>query len=384
MKKQFLPLVAVLGVCALTRPLGAGEAALSTVRVAQDGSGDFNGADETPILEAIDRVGTDGGVIVIGPGRYLIRRPLSLGSSVVLRGTAETVLQLPAPVLVKEPAAKGERVVETSDVSQFTSQTTIELFPPSGAKYFADGKTESFRAEVASISDGRLHLAEPLPHDVPKDGRLGYPHNMVVVSGPSREVTIEQLTFDGGRNAELPIPGHHRRSGIWAHGRYSYEEGPLGPPVAELRVRNCTFRNCYGRGVAMYSVVDSEVTDCRFEQIADEAIDFDHFCLRCKAVDNQVAHAVIGVTLNDASHCLVERNRLTGCSRGIVVWWWYRCPQEGLNEHNTIQHNVIESPRGKGISLGKRCHHNVVRHNSVTGGIEVVESTNTVEDNTIR
>jgi hypothetical protein len=113
MSKHFVSLVAVLGVCVFLDWSTAGEPAPPTVRVAQDGSGDFQGSDETPVLEAIDRVGASGGVIVIEPGRYLIRRPLSLPSKVVLRGTAETVLQLPSPVVVTAPATKGQQVVSS-------------------------------------------------------------------------------------------------------------------------------------------------------------------------------------------------------------------------------------------------------------------------------
>ena len=217
MNKLSVSLVALHGVCVFLGSSAAGEPAPVTVRVAQDGKGDFNGADETPILEAIDRVGS-GGLIVIAPGRYLIRRPLSLPSNVVLRGTAETVLRLPSPVLVTAPAAEGQQVVMISDVSQFLPQTTIEVFPPAGAKHFADGSTESFRAEITAAGDGRLQVAEGLPLDVPEGGRLGYPHNMVIVSGPSTSVTLSSSST-GSPSSPMTID----RLNDWSQGTTSIQ-----------------------------------------------------------------------------------------------------------------------------------------------------------------
>ena len=179
------------------------------------------------------------------------------------------------------------------------------------------------------------------------------------------------------------MPGHVERCAIRAHGRYSYEEGPLGPPAEGLRIINCHIRNCYGRAVAWYSVVRSEVRGCLIEGVADEAIDFDHFCYYCNAVGNEVRDAVTGVTINDGSYCTVEYNRFTNCGVGVTVWWWRMCPQTDIDVENVIRHNFVFAPKGVGIHIGKRCFRNQVLANFVEGGIHVGEADNVVENNTI-
>ena len=79
------------------------------------------------------------------------------------------------------------------------------------------------------------------------------------------------------------------------------KDGPLQPPSQRVTVRHCVFRNIYGRGVALYNTTDSEIVGCLFRDVADEAIDFDHFTYRCRAVGNDIRRAVFGVTINDGS-----------------------------------------------------------------------------------
>jgi hypothetical protein len=146
-------------------------------------------------------------------------------------------------------------------------------------------------------------------------------------------------------------------------------------------VSHCRIRNCYGRAVALYSVVRARVEGCLIENIADEAIDFDHFCFHGLAAGNEVRNAVTGVTINDGSYCTVEHNRFANCGVGVTLWWWYMCPQRDINIGNRIRHNFITSPKGAAISIGKRCFWNEVTGNFVEGPIRADEPANVVQDN---
>lgn len=353
--------------------------------VSQDGAGDFQGNNEEPILAAIKKAGKDGATIAIGPGEYFIRQKICPTSNLTIKGTEKTVLRLPSPVLVEVAAPKGQSYLVVGDTSGFAADTTVELLPPAGAKTFSGTNEEKFVLGIEGVEGDRLILNAPLPVDVPKKCRVGYSNNLFELRGSEKKVRFESLTIDGGRKADLSMPGHVQRCAILAHGRYSYEKGPSAPPLENLEVVDCRIRNCYGRAVAFYSVVNSKVKDCVIEDIADEGIDLDHFCKYCDVTGNEVKRCVVGICLNDASYCNVRDNRVEDTEQvGITIWWWYKCPMEGLDVENVIADNVVRSPGKVGISIGKRCFRNKVEGNDVEGGIKVVEEDNEIGENRLR
>ena len=175
-----------------------------------------------------------------------------------------------------------------------------------------------------------------------------------------------------------------RRTAIWITAPYSYEEGPKGEPASNITIRDCVIANCYGRAVAFYHVVDSTVTGCRISGLADEAINFDHFVLRCRAIENEIDGATIGVEMNDASDCEVLRNRIRNVAVGVRIWWYSRIKEKGINEGNLIQGNDIEGAARSAVSVGRNCFRNRVIENSVRGKIDVVESDNEIRGNVQR
>jgi len=338
--------------------------------VAQDGSGDFNGKDEKPILEALAKAGKAGGTIAIGPGTYLVRSVIRLGSNVAIEGTPETILRLPSPTLTTAAAEKGGRLLSVASAAETAPGTAVEICPPGGKTHFPKGTEQPLRVKVAAVEGSTLRLAEPLPRAVPAKSRVGYANNVFFVGGSDKNITLKDLTIDGGRVKGIAMPGHTHRCALLAHGIWGYKEGPTAPPIENLQVLDCTIHNCYGRAVAMYSVMRGRVERCTIDGIGDEAIDFDHFCTHGVAARNTVSDSSTGVTINDGSYC--------------SIWWWHMCPQPNLNVENKIRHNTILAPRRAGISIGKRCFRNEVTGNTVEGGIRVAERDNVVKDNVLR
>lgn len=350
------------------------------VTVAQQGEADFLGADERPISEAIQKLGKSGGTVAIGPGVYTIRRELTLRSGLTIRGTDRTILRLPPPALVVERAASGQDFLVLSDTNDVRPDTTIQVCPPSGEKG-ADEEKNLLTVTIKRIDAGRIYLAQPLPRVVAEKSRVGYAHNLLSIRNVEKAIGLECLTLDGGRCETISMPGHVQRCAVLAHGNYSYRGGPGPALIEDLQVKACRIRNCYGRAVAMYAVSRGRVEGCLIERIADEAIDFDHFCLHCEATGNQVRDCVTGVTINDGSYCLVQHNHLERCGYGVHVWWWHMCPQQDIDVENIIAHNFIHSPKVAAISIGKRCFRNRVVGNFVEGPIKLGETDNTVKDN---
>jgi UDP-2,3-diacylglucosamine pyrophosphatase LpxH len=350
-------------------------------RVEQDGSGDFNGRDEQPILQALAKATPEGVNIEIGPGVYSIRRPIVLKSNTTIRGCGAT-LSLPAPTLVTAAAVQGQKQITLADTSSLVAGTKLQIVLPTEKERIPGSNKDMFTVTIAKIDGQTAVLEAALPRAVPAGSRAGYAHNLFRMFSPTKNVRIEHLTFDGGRNPKMPMPGHVERCAILAEGSFKYEAGPSAPPVENLQVRGCTIRNCYGRAVALYSVIKSKVEGCQIEDIGDESIDLDHFCYHCAVIGNRVARGETGVTINDGAYCTVADNRIEECRVGVTVWWWYMCTRADIDVENVIRGNYIWRPRGAAISLGKRCFRNRIEGNFVDGRIVVTEKDNTAQANT--
>lgn len=360
------------------------------VVVSQEDEGDYSGNNHQPIQQALDQLEeAGGGVLLIGPGRYELRRPLHVPTDVTIRGEENVVLALPSPTRVRGDHPAGAETVTVESTSAFRDDASLELLPPDDEQAFArDEKDDEIsRLEVTAptidVENSQLRLAEPLPYAVPDGARLSYAHHAFVVR--SDNVTIEHLMIDGGLVEAIPMPGHARRCGVWSVARYTYEDGPLEPPVENLTIRHVTFRDCYGRAVAMYNVVDSAVVGCRISRIRDEAINVDHFTRRIRVAGNAITDARRGIELNDANECIVEHNRISGTNIGIHMWWWRHVGDyPGVNENNIVRHNVVENSGHLAIRLSEKVTDNTIEYNFIDEPVRVAEpDRNRVRFNTL-
>lgn len=354
-----------------------------TLVLRQSGEADVVGDDDVALAAAFERLRAGGGTLVLGAGRYVVRRALFLPKDFVLRGEEGAVLALPAPVLSAETAPAGARELLVAGAHEFVGETRVQLLPPVGSEHFGDGQTKSLELQqIARVEGQKLVLAEALPFELPAGSRVGYPHKVLWVNKEGN-ATIEGLAFEGGRVAAIPMPGHSQRCAIWASAPFGFEEKRLGPPGRRVFVRRCRFSDWYGRGVAFYNHEDGAVEDCRFERISDEAIDLDHFVQNFRIARNEVHDVLWGIVLNDASRNLVEQNRIEGCDIGIWSWQYERTPRQGINEENVIRGNTVKGARQDAIRIDKGCVRYVIRDNTVEGAIVVVEADNEVGPNTV-
>lgn len=285
LESAILVLIFLVGQQVLADDADAG----SAIVVSQDTNGDFNGNDERPILAAIKKAQQDGGgTIQIEPGEYLIRRGFKLTSGITIRGTKQTVLKLASPVIVTEAAKQGQDYILVNGTSELAADTCVEIYPPPAMKVFPDTDKSEYRAEIREIEQGKIILSGQIPHVIPEKSRVGYRSNMFFVGGSEKSVRLENLVLDGGRKKGISMPGDCNRCALLAHGIWSYSEGPTAPPIENVQVIGCHIRNCYGRAVAMYSVVRGKVEDCLIEDIDDEGISLGKKCLRNKILGNLV------------------------------------------------------------------------------------------------
>jgi len=361
--------------------------------VAQDGSGQFKGSDHQPIQAAIDRAAKQGGgEVVIGKGDYLIGTSLKIGAAtnLTIRGQPGAVLRLPPLPYAQslEAAPAGATSLRVDRVEGFKPGMRLHFVAPGKVHPFTGKPAPYFLATVARVETARLEFKAPLEFPAPAGTRLYHEDspNIFSIRGTAENVVIERLTLDGGRRADDPrIAGHIIGCGVLAEGPYNYERGPTGTPVRRLVVLDCVIRHCFGRGVAMYSVVEGAVERCTIEDTVDEAVDFDHFAVGCRAVGNTVVGCRVGVELNDANDCLVKGNCFDSCDVGINLWRWCRQPE--LNVRNQILDNQFLNTRGSVLLIRPNTASNVISGNIVRGcgsvGIILDGAHQTLSSNTV-
>ncbi len=342
-----------------------------TLVVAQDGSGDFNGKTEEPIISAVSAA-RHGGTVVIRPGIYSIRRVIDLSGTrdLTLRGEDGTVLKLNRIPLTKlsESAARGSRKLSVEDASSFLPRTRIRIKAP-GRTVEHRGKKSvipTFDATVSGVNKNALELSSLLSYPAPKGTFIAAGENLIAINSGTN-ISLENLTLDGNMQADDPkFVDHTMRCLVLAHGPYGYKAGLTGKPIRGLALRNCEFRNARGRCIAWYAVVESSIINCTASDSPDAGIDIDHFCYDLTITGNRILRCGKGIEINDASRCRIEKNRIEKCHQGIVIWRW--CHQDDVNVDNRIRKNVILDSGAYGLGILAENYRNEVTDNRFTRG----------------
>jgi hypothetical protein len=310
-----------------------------------------------------------GGDLILTAGVYPIGAQLSLDGLTDVRivGQGEVTLRLMPERWTRttQAAKEGETELFLQQPDVFAPGLAIELQGTSRESLTPDGRPHRIpyiNNTVQEVLPDRIVLAKPLTTDIAADAPILHPMNLFDGRRDIRNVTIQGLVLDLNRAAWPVAPLNHScHSGIFLHGPYSYEKGPVGPPLEGIRIIGCTVRNAHHRGIAFYCVCDSTVYGCLLEDTGAEGVDFDHFVSRCAAVNNVLVNCQ-NIEINDASDCLVADNLLRDCRGGIVVWQWCQLP--GLNERNLILGNRFENCPPPLVALRKGADGNTVLGNA--------------------
>ena len=174
---------------------------------------DLTGGDNRVLQAAVDYVGNlGGGLVLVGPGEYLMRDALHLRSRVTVRGAGrETVLKKDREVR-SALAADGD-----------FGESALMLLDPAGfdigsGVYLASGGQRHFHGTCATILNRREHyltLSRPLNADLMMaEGGFAATVFPVVSGNDIQDAVLTDLVVDGnrGQNATSLTAAGRRRS----------------------------------------------------------------------------------------------------------------------------------------------------------------------------
>ena len=215
------------------------------------------------IQEAIDALPTEGGVVVIPPKTYVLRRSVALRPHVRLQGAGSTTVLTrgqEAVTKLREPAKKGDTVIAVESVEGF--RVGDEFFLRDNQL----GGWHSVHGLVAGIASGRVILAEPLwtCHEVgvfrpEQHARLTnyFPlirGNRFHWDPPLKDVSVVDLVLDGNLTQDTPQVTDFTIAAIHFAN------------VHDGLVQNVTVRGSLGDGIGVQRGQDVRVIDCLAER----------------------------------------------------------------------------------------------------------------------
>jgi parallel beta-helix repeat protein len=297
----------------------------SEVRVGVD-SGDLRGGDQRALQAAVDHVaGLGGGIVHIGPGRYLMRNALTLRDHVRIVGEPGKTILVACETVEARLAADGdcnERQITVEDDSGLRIGDGVAVRDsrnPSGFAVTTATLTGQVNPRTFRIS-APLYLDYLVSHNA--TARLAFP---VVGGWNVKDVVVEGLTIDG------QCPKATRLDGCRGGGIYLFQ-------CAAVTIRNCVVRGYYGDGISFQVSEQVTIEDCLCE-------------------DN----AGLGLHPGSGSQQpVVRRNRsLNNGGDGLFVCWRVK--------HGLFEGNEVRANKGAGISIGHKDTDNLFRNNIILG-----------------
>jgi hypothetical protein len=286
---------------------------------------DIIGRDNRALQAAVDYVGNlGGGVVVIGPGEYLMRDSLHLCSRVTVRGAGEKT------VLKKDREHRSPLAADGDFGEAAITVKEPEGFEIGRGVYVASKSQRNFHGVCATILNGRSNyftLTRSMNADIlVADGGFAATVFPVLSGYQLEDARVENLTVNGNR-AENPT----KVDGCRTAGIFFY------------RGDNCVISNCFvrdynGDGISFQQSNDVKVDGCVVERCAGFGL-----------------HPGSGSQRPTVINCRAVANG----EDGFFFCWRVR---GGLAEGNWLENNG-----GYGMSIGHKDSDNLVRSNTIIG-----------------
>lgn len=212
------------------------------------------GSPTAGIQEAIDSLPEDGGMVFVPHGTYLVRRSISLGANVTLRGEGTgTVLMRPAPIFFDLTAPTSANCMDAE-------LSTVEGLRVGDEIYIADKAQAGWHARHMAITaiqgtrvQGTLVIGDPERCYSAKGGAHGGNYFPMILAPKIDSAAVMDLMVDGGPSVYDP-----RRMLDFTCSAVH------GVQAQNFRVRGVTVRRWPGDGISAQGG-SATVTECLVE-----------------------------------------------------------------------------------------------------------------------
>ncbi len=297
----------------------------------------------------------------MAPGRYVIEQHIlieELDHLTISGGAGVEFVFADGPDYTTHlvaPAQVDDLVLRVEEPGLIREGFRYQVYP---AKEHGDRLLE-FTA--LAVKDGLVYLDRPvhyMPHvaGVPAGARIVEEVNFFRVR-KCAHLTLEGLRCDGRHRGGTRT--HTTYCGVYATGHYVEHQRAT---TKGLTVRNCSFKNLKGRGVAFYGMEDVRIEGNYFEHIRAQAIEIDHFASG-HVLGNVINGAQVGVMVNDAYESVVEGNVIRHCLDGVRFLEVYA--DDWVNTGNVVRDNLI----GPGLQFGVCFFNDGMVDNIVEGNV---------------
>lgn len=337
---------------------------------------DIVGHDNRALQAAVDYVGElGGGVVVIGPGEYLMRDSLHLRSRVTVRGAGA------ATVLKKDREHRSPLATDGDFGEAAITVMDPEGFAIGRGVYVASTTMRNFHGVCATLLNARgnyFTLSRSLNADcLMRDDAFAATIFPVISGYDLEDARVEDLTVDGNREENPTQVDGCRTAGIFFYrGDHAI-------------IRNCVVRNYSGDGISFQQSNDVEVRDCVVEHCGGFGLhpgsgsqrptvvncranangdDGFFFCWRVRGgiaegnlLENNGGYGM-SIGHKDSDN-MVRNNTITGNARGGVLW---RAETEPMAAHRiTFENNVVRDNREVGLFVDGATDGTLIRNNVI-------------------
>jgi len=295
-----------------------------TVKVAQSGTADVIGSDNTALQKAADLL-RPGDILEIGPGTYQMNNSLFIPSRVIVRGTpGQTILKKSAGIesLLAEDGDYGESQLRVADPRKFQ--------PGMGLSVIDDSLDSGWDISVTAVIGVEGNLLRIRPMTL-RDYNVEEKHARVRNTFPilcaveTEGVVFENLIVDGNKDENVYIDGC-RGGAIYAY------------ISRNVTIRNCVTRNYNGDGISFQITENVQVLNSESYGHTGYGI-----------------HPGTGSDRPTVKDCRIHDNGRVG----LFLCWRVR--------HGQFLNNIIENNGKYGISIGHKDTDNVFSNNTVSG-----------------
>jgi polygalacturonase len=299
---------------------------LPTISVGQSKE-DIVGGDNRALQAAMDYIaGLGGGVVLVGPGEFLMRDSLHLRSHVTVRGTAGKTILKKADGAVSNLAMDGDYGEEQVTV------VNSEGFRVGDGITVWDSQSGGFHTTVGRITGRRgntFSFDMPLNADCLVANQAKAATVFAVISGYNLEgARVEDLIIDGNKQQNVPLNGC-RGGGIFLYRGFG------------TAIRRCTVKNFNGDGISFQQSNDVVVEGCTSENNTGLGM-----------------HPGSGSQRPVVRGCVARNNG----EDGLFLCWRVR--------YGLFEKNLLENNGRYGISIGHKDTDNLLTDNEVRGNKE--------------